>query len=206
MHFLRRTVVAAVIGVPVLVLAACGSSGAKKAAAVVAPTTTTAPGRGAALQAFRTCMADHGVNLPQRQPGAGRSGTSTTDNPAAGSTSAAGSGSSSATTDPGGGGRGFGNFQTPPPGVDATTYQTALNACRSQLPTGTGQGNPQFASARKAYATCLSQHGVTVTNDAQGNPNLQAIDRTTPAFQSANQTCQALLPQRPPATTTTTAG
>ncbi len=203
MRSITRVAATAGLGLLLLGLAACGGSGNKVAAS--ASTTSTTAARGAAFQAFRTCMANHGVTLPQRAPGTGTSGagggaggTPTTDNPAAGGDGAGGGGL-------GGGGFGGGGALQPPPGVDNATYQAALSACRSLIPAG-GPGGQQTASARKAYATCLSQHGVTVTTDAQGNPDLQGIDRTSPAFQAANGTCRALLPQRPQATTTTMAG
>ena len=177
MRFITRVAATAGLGVLLLGLVACGGSGNKVAAST--STTSTTAERGAALQAFRTCMSNHGVTMPQRRPGAGGGGGF-------------------------GGGFGGGNFQAPP-GVDNATFQAALSACRSLVPAG-GQGGGQSASARKAYASCLSQHGVTVTTDAQGNPDLQSIDRTSPAFQAANTTCRALLPLRPQAPTTTVGG
>ncbi|HMC51974.1 MAG TPA: hypothetical protein VKI64_04360 [Acidimicrobiales bacterium] len=174
------------IGALALLAAACGSSGAKLASSTTTTTTTT--GRGAALQAFRQCMAGHGVALPQRQRQAGGS--------------QAGASASSQPPDTGGGG-GFGRFNQPPPGVDPAKYQAALNACRSQLPAA-GAGNAQFRTAFVAYVTCLRNHGVQTGDPSQGAQALAGVDRTSATFQAADQQCRALLPQRGPEATTTT--
>ena len=105
----------------------------------------------------------------------------------------------------GGGGFGGGNFanrfNTPPAGVDPTKYEAALAACRSKLPTGTG--NPLNNTAFQAYRSCLKDHGVTLP--ATGGAG--SINRNDPKVQAAMKTCQPLLPAGGfgRSTTTTTA-
>ncbi|HZQ26481.1 MAG TPA: hypothetical protein VFA94_02175 [Acidimicrobiales bacterium] len=178
--------------VTVLVLvagAACGGGGTKTAATTTTTTTSTTASRGAAMQAFRDCMAAHGVQLPARQP---RTSTSTT------------AGGAPPTSD---GGRRGGGFSTPPPGVDPATFQAAMQACASTLPAGGfggGNGNnAQFRSAFVAYVTCLKNHGVQTGDPSQGRQALANVDRTTPAFKAADQACRSLLPA--PTTSTTAA-
>jgi hypothetical protein len=142
------------------------------------------------MQAFRDCMAAHGVTLPARTP---RSSTSTTDN--------AGSGTG------GGSGRQGGGAFTAPPGVDQATFQAAMQACASTLPAGGfgggNGGNAQSRTAFVAYVTCLKNHGVATGDPALGRQALANVDRTTPAFQAADQACRSLLPTT--STTSTTA-
>src|SRR6516225_6766402 len=128
MHMANSSRAAGIAGgalVAILALTGCGGS---SHAASAGTTTTTQPAggngsrNGAALSAFRSCMTSHGVTLPQRPRGSG--------NRTPGSSRPRGSGAGEGF----GGGGGF--FNQPPPGVDATKYQTALNACRSTLPSG----------------------------------------------------------------------
>jgi hypothetical protein len=182
-----------------LVLAACGGGSSHPASA--APTTTTsttvAGARGgagtAALAAFRSCMSSHGVTLATRPRGASGAGRAPSTTPGE--------------TRPPGGGGGFGGgnfanrFNTPPAGVDPTKYQAALAACRSKLPTGTG--NALNNTAFQAYRSCLKDHGVTLP--ATGGAG--SINRNDPKVQAAMKTCQPLLPAGGfgRSTTTTTA-
>ena len=175
----------------VLLLAACG--GGSHSAAATTNNNGTAAGSNASspggrLSAFRTCMANHGVTLPQRNrnrtPGTGGSEGSTPNSFSGG-----------------GGGGGFGGglanrFNTPPAGVDPTKWQNALNACRSQLPTG-GSFN---SSAFQAFRSCLSDHGVTMP----ANGGFAGINRNDPKFVSAMTICRPLLPNGGNGPTTTT--
>jgi hypothetical protein len=173
-----------------LVLAACGGGSGSSAGA--STSTTTAPagqagqtggngGRfGTALNAFRECMSSHGVTLPTGARNGNRTPPSTTPGE----------------TFPrrGGGGSGFGNFanrfNTAPPGVDATKYKAALDACRSKLPTGSGLPDN---SAFQAYRSCLQDHGVTLpATGTAGSGN--GINRSDPKVQAALKTCAPLLP------------
>ena len=180
-----------------VVAAACG--GGSKAASQ--PTTTVAGGRGAALQAFRRCMASHGVTLPQRQR------TSTTTNgsePPQSDNGGSGFGGGGFSGGGGfGGGGGFANrFNQAPAGVDPAKYQAALGACRSLLPNP--QSNAQFQSAFMAYVNCLKSHGVQAGDPSQGFQALSGVDRNSATFQAAQQVCRPLLPNRGPGSTTST--
>lgn len=200
--------------VAALALAACGGGGSSPK--VSAATTTTTAGRGGFRNAaFTSCLKQHGITLPAggfggRRPRAGGTGST-------GATGASGSG---------GRFRGGGGFGGPPisiPGVSAAKVQTALSACRSQLPNGGrfGGGGNGFVNpaALQAYLSCLRDHGVTVPTTTSGpaptgtgspgsvtgrpGSELRAV-RNDPKFAAANKTCQVLLPARGGATTTTT--
>lgn len=175
------------IGVLAVVAAGCGAG--SKAASQTSTTTAPSGNRGAALTAFRQCMASHGVTLAQRP----RS-TSTTN------------GSSPPPSDNGGGGFGgagsAARFSQPPPGVDPTKYQAALQACQSLIPST--QNNAQFQSAFTAYVNCLKSHGIQTGDPSQGFQALNGVDRTSAAYQAANQVCRPLLPNRGPGSTTST--
>jgi hypothetical protein len=109
-----------------------------------------------------------------------------------------------------------------PAGVTAEQYQTAFQACRSQLPAG-GQ-NPQNSQAFAAYRNCLQLHGVTLPQPGQGPGGSGQTPRTTipgsaapggarvlgnldtpnPTVQAALLACAALRPSGGPGSSTTT--
>lgn len=164
--------------VGVLALAACGG-GSSHSVSGSSATTTTVPGGGGGfgnrLAGFRTCMANHGITLPRRRRPSGTDG----------STPGTGGG-----RDGGGGffgGGGGAAFQQPPAGVDPQKYQTALDACRSQLPTGGNFNNSAF----QAYRSCLHDHGVTLPAGGQATTGT-TFDRAK--LRAAMQACRALLP------------
>lgn len=177
----------------VVVAAACGGSSAKAAA----PTSTTVTGR-AGFAAYRTCLSQHGVTLPQRTPGSG--GPPST-----------GDGGAPASGGGGFGGGGFGGTpRSLPPGVTAAEFAAAQKACASKLPAGGSGGRFGGGAAFAAYASCLRDHGVTIASRPVGTPpttlagaTRPTFNRNDPKFIAANKICQALLPSR---TTTTTAG
>jgi hypothetical protein len=103
-------------------------------------------------------MTAHGVNLPQRQ----RSTSSTPPS------------SSQGGRPPGGAGR----FLQAPAGVDPTKYQSALNACRAQIPsggspTGSGQtsGSGQAAGHVVVYTVSGSSRTASVVYSDSGGAN-----------------------------------
>jgi hypothetical protein len=160
-----------------LALSACG--GGTSHAATVATSTTVAGGGngqfGRRLSAFRDCMSSHGVTLPQRNRQGDGGPPSTTPGE---------------TFRPrNGGGFGGGRFLTPPAGVDAAKYTAALNACRSQLPTGFGNGGLN-STAFGAFTSCMKDHGVTIS----GPGGFRGLNRNDPKVQSALTTCGVLLP------------
>jgi hypothetical protein len=141
--------------------AACSSSGAPSSSPnatikPTSPTTSTTPTpssttrsnispSGGRLDTFRSCMASHGVSLPRRPR------SNNTARPA---------GSQRV-----GPVRGGVRFLQPPAGVDRTTYESALNACRSLVLRGAGPNG----SARGAAPGLSSSHVVDykVTGDAR---------------------------------------
>jgi hypothetical protein len=173
------------VGAIALVLAACGGGSPSASASGTGSTSTTTPRGGFQNAAFQTCLKQHGVALPPRNGG----------------------------NRPGAGGPGGGGTPNSIPGLTAA-QQSALNACRSQLPSG-GRNRPGGANSQalQAYLSCLSDHGVTVPTTTSGSSAsgtrasgsvLNAV-RNDPKFAAANQTCRALLPT-PGGSTTTTNG
>ena len=112
-----------------LALTGCGggtkNASAKKATAS-ATTSTTAGDRRAALAAFRSCMADHGITLPDRGAGGGQGGPSFPQGGPPTSTAPGGGGGAG-----GGGGRGF---RQAPPGVDQAKFQELANNAKAGCP------------------------------------------------------------------------
>jgi hypothetical protein len=162
---------------------------------------STAAGDPAARDAYRSCLAEHGVTLPQRTPGQGGPPSTV-------------AGATRSTIDP----------------TAMEAAQTACASLRPAGQGGFGQGgagNGQFRQAYQAYLSCLADHGVTVPSTAAtaatapstnasppggGRPdgfNQPTFDQNDPTFQAANQVCGVLLPARPGtdgSTTATTAG
>lgn len=181
------------VAVFAMVLAACGGSTTTSAGAN--PTTTTKPASGAAgFAAYRTCMAKHGVTLPNRPTGTPAGASGGTNNRAA-----PGSGGGS------GGGGSFGRQL--PAGVTQQQMDAARQACAGLRPQRSGQGafNSQ---AFQAYRSCMADHGVTLperpTSGTSGSSTSAppssttppvAVDRSSPAYQAAAAVCRPLLPQ-----------
>jgi hypothetical protein len=184
-----------------VLLGACGASkptataSATATTAAAADTTTTAAGN-AANAAYRACLSQHGVTLPNfRQGGQGGQGGDA-------SSTTAGS------TPPGSNTRG--SFPGGPNGSIDPATQAALQACASLRPQG-GNGNgfgggnrAANSQAFQAYYSCLKDNGVDVPDTTATNGPPPSIDRTSPAFAAANAKCQVLLPQRGSGSTTTT--
>ena len=165
-----------------LVAAACsGSGGGKVAAGSTASPSSASSSSNAAFQAYRDCLAQHGVTLPQRQRNqSSQSGASDASGPPSDQS--------------GGPGRGFNGQFSLPPGVDQSTFDAAMQACANLRPAG-GGGGGRGGAAGAAYRSCLADHGVTVPSTSSGGPP-PSIDRNDPNFASANQVCRALLPNR----------
>ena len=199
----------------VVLLGACGS-GKPAATATAAPTTaaaadsTTAADNGAANTAYRDCLSQHGVTLPNfRGGGRGGNGGTPTDT-AAGTPTTDGStpadstppNSTPADSPP------RGSFPGGPNGSVDPATQAALQACASLRPQdGNGVGNGGRAAnsqALQAYFSCLKDNGVDVPDTTATNGPPPSIDPSSPAFAAANAKCQVLLPQRGDGSTTTT--
>lgn len=192
---LSLPIVVLVVGLT-FVLAACGDSSAASSPSTSTP--ATAKSAASSLAAYRTCMAQHGVNLPTRPrvstPGAADTSGS---NPAPGAPE-------------GGGFRG-----QLPPGVTQQQMSSARQACanlRPQRNGRTGFNRQAFA----AYRSCMSDHGVTLPNrpatGTDGAPSSSTassstppvtIDRTSPQFQAADAICRPLMQSAGGGSTTT---
>jgi hypothetical protein len=171
----------------VSLLAACSGSGK---AAVTANNT----GRNG-LQAYLTCLSNHGVTLPSRGPGA-RPSVRPSGAPRPSRSPGTGGGGFGGGNGGGFGGGGFGGGftdpSTPPSGVDAATWAAALSACQSVQPSfGGGQGGFNN-SAFTAYRNCLSDHGVTFSTGPNG------LDPNDPKVAAALKTCAPLRPSGRP--------
>jgi hypothetical protein len=154
-----------------LSVAACGGGGGGTVAA--APKTSASADPRAA---FRQCLQQHGVTLPDR-PRSGATGRPT------GRPGGAPSGA------PSGRPRGpLGGL----PSLSAGQRQ-AFQACASLAPGG-GFAGGMDQSAVKAFRSCMNQHGVKVADAFRPD----AARTADPKFAAAFRTCRALLPQRSP--------
>lgn len=179
-----RTLLSAAAVLSVLALSACGGSstpGGTSSAAVPAASASATAGAGAGgaadFTAYRSCLADNGVTLPDM--GARPSGAPS------GMPSGMPSGA------PGGSGGLPGGL---PDGVDQATFDAATAACADLAPQGGpgADGGPQIdATALAAYKSCLADHQVTVPD---GDGWMAALDRTDATVKAAMDTCAALLP------------
>ncbi|WP_335972047.1 MULTISPECIES: hypothetical protein [Streptomycetaceae] len=192
----------AVLASGALALTACSSGGSSSSAATNAASASASGGAGGQdMNAYRQCLAQHGVNLPtfNRPSGGARP---------SGRPSGAGRPSGSARPS-GGYGGGFGGFGGGIGGAspDAAT-QKALKACASKAPSGRGGPNgtnSADASAIQAFTSCLKDHGVTLPTASAGTGGggfgaLRNLDTADPKTAKAYTTCKPLLPQRPTST------
>jgi hypothetical protein len=145
--------VAAPLGVVALVtLAACGTSTGTSAASTASAPTSASTGTASTqaagdltdeMAAFRSCLEENGVTLPERPSGGG--GTppqgGSGDTPPQGGTPPSGAPAAA------GGGNGQGTPGQAPPGVDAATWATAQEACADLAPTPPGGGAAPSASS-----------------------------------------------------------
>jgi hypothetical protein len=188
----------------VVLLGACGTSKPAATASATTPTaspadsTTTAAGD-AANTAYRDCLSQHGVTLPNFRQGG--NGGPPSDSTSSGSASAGSTPPDSRTR---------GSFPGGPNGSIDPATQAAVQACASLRPQG-GTGNGFGAGNRaansqafQAYYSCLKDNGVDVPDTTATNGPPPSIDRSSPAFAAANAKCQVLLPQRGGGSTTTT--
>ena len=164
----------------VLAAACGGTTKVTVTQTVTAPAVGNGPARlGANLQAFRACLQQHGVTLPQFTPRTGTTQTTTTRR------------------------RFFGRqSQTP-------TQRKAFQACQSKLPQGgfgfrqrNGNGPPPGGFANGAftkYTNCLKKHGVTFGKTSSGS----AFQKAQAACRSLLPS-RPTVPTLKPATTTVT--
>jgi hypothetical protein len=167
-----RTLSVLVLAGGLLFVAACGNDGGTTTAAAPKASSSADP-----RAAFRQCLQQHGVTLPDQ----GRSGGG---GPPSGRPSGAASGPPSGR--PSGRPTGMRSF--------SDSQRQALQACASLAPGDGGFGGGIDQSALKAFQNCMSQHGVKITNSFRP----EARRTADPKFAAAFRTCRPLLPQRSP--------
>ncbi|MFF1339727.1 hypothetical protein ACFVYT_17765 [Streptomyces sp. NPDC058290] len=180
-----RCAVASRAALSAVVLAACGlllvgcssGSGAARAAATVS---ASASPDAKAMDAYRQCLAQHGVTMAPRPSGSGRP-SGGTRGPGAG---ADGWGGAS-------GGSGRGASADP-------QRREATQACADLRPqfNGRGGGPGGDGSAMKAFSSCLKDHGVVLPSASPGGSPVRGLPTSDPQSAQAFETCKALLPQR----------
>lgn len=201
----RLRVIGTLAGVALL-LGACGGSGGGDNAA--ASTGNGGGGDDSQQTAFRDCLKEQGVELPEgafNGPGSGQrpsipEGERPTF-PEGGRPSF-----------PAGGKDGGGFPGISVPGVSNEKLQDAFAACRDKMPNGGGFGGGGAGGQQmQAYLSCLRDHNVSVPTtpaNTDGGPPAGGAGfgnfQDDPNFAAANKTCQALLPARNGTTTTTT--
>ncbi len=172
------------------VLAGCGGGSSPTATPSGDASGTTSGATG--IQAYLSCLTQHGVALPSRAPGA--RGTRSPGARPSFSRGPRPSGSAGAGRFGGGfGGGGFGGLfndpSNPPAGVSAATWTAALTACKSLQPTAANRGNGGFNNSQfTAYANCLRSHGVTFSAGPNG------LSTSDPKVAAALKTCAPLRP------------
>ena len=183
-------------------LAGCGGS----AKATTAATPASAPSGQQQLQAYVSCLNQHGVKItlpsgrPSAFPSRSRPTARPTDRPtvrpSAGRSGFPGGGFGGPGGFGGAGGLGglFGNNGQAPAGVDQATWQAAQQACASTRPSlgAGGFGGRGDNGANAAYLNCLRDHGVTAST---GPGRLNTAD---PAMAAAIKTCEPLRPTGAP--------
>lgn len=178
------------------VLAGCGG-GSSSTATPSGDASGSASGA-AGIQAYLSCLTQHGVMLPSRAPGA-RGTRSPGARPSFGRaprpSGSAGAGRFGGGGFPSGGfGGGFGGGifndpSNPPAGVSASAWSAALAACKSLQPTAARRGNGRFNNSQfTAYANCLRSHGVTFSAGPNG------LSTSDPKVAAALKTCAPLRP------------
>ncbi|WP_405761146.1 hypothetical protein [Streptomyces sp. NBC_00045] len=186
-----RTDVASRAAVCALVLAACGlvlagcssGSGAVNAAAgASASASASASPDAKAMDAYRQCLAQHGVTMAPRPSGSGRPSNGTRGPGAGGGPGGWGGGASA------GAGRG--------PSADPQRRE-ATQACADLRPQFNGRGGPGGdGSAMKTFTSCLKDHGVVLPSASPNAPGTRGVPTSDPQSAQAFETCKALLPQR----------
>jgi hypothetical protein len=168
-----------------LTLTACGGGGGGGDTAVAASDTSAASDASDGDTAYRDCLAEQGVELPDFGTDGG--GPPEGFDPGSGSI-------------PPDGGPG-----ALPEGFDQEAFQKAMEACADLAPEGGLGAGPGGGGleAFEAYRSCLADNGVEVPETTEGSPPA-SIDETDPDFAAANEVCQALLPDQAQGTTTTT--
>ncbi|MEU8839231.1 hypothetical protein AB0D97_08860 [Streptomyces roseus] len=157
-----------------LLLAGCSSGAGTVRTAASAPAPVSSSPDAKAMEAYRQCLARHGVTMAPRPTG---------------------------TRGPGGGGWG-GASGGPGRRASADPQRSgATQACADLRPqfNGRGGGSGGDGSAMKAFTSCLKDHGVVLPSaspNASGTRGFPGLPTSDPQSAQAFETCKALLPQR----------
>jgi hypothetical protein len=173
-----RLLLTAGLGLAMAMGVACGGGGGSPAVTEVAAsdvTTTTAD----PAAAFAACLREHGVDPSDRPRPTDGTGTPPSSRPQ-------GAGGPGSSRPPG-----SRPSTSLPAGADQAALAAARQACQSLQPTDRGPANGPPSQAFQVYASCLKDHGVTITPGAP--------ERTDPAFQAADAICGVLRPSPPAA-------
>jgi hypothetical protein len=184
------------LGAVVVVLAACGAAAQSPGVATLndpsaapsgSPSASVDPEE--AMQAFASCMRDHGVKIdvgPVDKIGG--------------------------TTGSTGNGDGGGNVQINGSGTDKHKFDEAQKACGSLLPRGGTNGGPQPMDQETqdkllAFSKCMREHGIDMPDPVftDGGATVQIggdgdngpkIDPESSKFKAAQTACSSLLPNK----------
>ncbi|WP_053730205.1 hypothetical protein [Streptomyces sp. WM6378] len=173
----RAAVSATAVAACGLLLAACSSSAAAPSTQAKPAASSSAGAKG--MDAYRQCLAQHGVTMAPRPSGSGRP---------------EGAGRPSGAARRPGAGGGFGGFGG---GASADPAQRqAAQACASQRPQFNGRGGGD-STAMKAFTSCLNDHGVVLPSASPGaGGGMRGLNTSDPKSAQAFAVCKALLPQR----------
>ncbi|MFE5540925.1 hypothetical protein [Streptomyces sp. NPDC056492] len=161
-----------------LLLAGCSSgAGAVRTAASASASASSSPDA-KGMDAYRQCMARHGVTMAPRPTGTRGPG--------------------------GGGGNGGGGWggASGGPGRRASAdpqRSEATQACADLRPQFNGRGGGPGGGdggAMKAFTSCLKDHGVVLPSASPNAPGTRGFPTADPQSAQAFETCKALLPQR----------
>ncbi|MET9361264.1 hypothetical protein ABZX93_10150 [Streptomyces sp. NPDC006632] len=183
----RAAVSTAALAACGLLLAACSSSASPSAQAKPSGSASSSSSAAKGMDAYRQCLAQHGVTMAPRPAGSGRPSGWPSGRP---------SGRPSGGARRPGGGGGFGGFGG---GASADPAQRqAAQACASQRPQFNGRGGGGDSTAMKAFTSCLKDHGVVLpsASPGAGGGGMRGLNTSDPKSAQALQICKALLPQQ----------
>jgi hypothetical protein len=179
------------LGVLGLLLAACSSGSASTTSTTSKSSAASKKTTSSSFTAYRNCLSQHGVTLPNFSRGNHGTGASP------------GTGGFTGGTAPSGAGGGFRGAANNP------KFAAAEKACASLRPKGGfgggfgGRGGVS-STAFAAYRNCLKLHGVTLpTRGTSSNSPPSTADTSSAAYQAAAAACASLRPT-PPSTPSST--
>ncbi|MHB1739780.1 MAG: hypothetical protein ACYCXA_09955 [Actinomycetes bacterium] len=176
-HAPRLTSAALIVGAAITLAACSTSSGSASTSTAAASASTSTSAKGASFEAYRSCLAKHGITLPTARPRP--SASASTGGPTGVSPS------------------GHPSFGGLPPGVNQSTFDAAQKACGSLRPAG-GFGGTGAAglTALQAFRSCLADNGETVPAGTR-LATLMQESTVGSKLAAAITTCRPLLPSTP---------